>query len=52
VVEVSGSAVCVVAVCVVVECVVSVPCVVGGMVPVDLVTVAEGTMCELLGLMV
>jgi hypothetical protein len=42
-----GSAVCVVA-----ECVVSVLCVVGGMVPVDLVTDAEGTMCEMLGVMV
>jgi hypothetical protein len=47
VVEVCGSAVCVVA-----ECVVSVPCVVGIMVPVDLVAEAEGTMCELLGVMV
>jgi hypothetical protein len=47
-----GSGVCVVTVCVVAECVVSVLCVVGGMVPVDLVTEAEGTMCELLGVMV
>jgi hypothetical protein len=47
VVEVCGSGVCVVA-----ECVVSVPCVVGCVVPVDLVAEAEGTVCELLGVMV
>jgi hypothetical protein len=39
-------------VCVVTECVVSVPCVVGGMVPVDLVVEEEGIVCELLGVMV
>jgi hypothetical protein len=47
VVEVCGSGVCVVA-----ECVVSVPCVVGCVVPVDLVIEAEVTKCELLGVMV
>jgi hypothetical protein len=40
------------AVCVVAECVVSVPCVVGRMVPVVLLVEEEETMCELLGVMV